>query len=1121
VKRLVKIFLAVLLFFLVAIIGVTIYVKVKYPSERLRQLLISYLAEEYKLRVTIARLEFNLFSGFELDGIVLLGTTDDQAPPLAVEKMTFAYRWRSLLARQLDIDGITIEHPAFFYRLNPDSSSNLDGIIAALADSTRPTADTSAVGLPVSIHLKKLSLENLQLNAILASAVDSQAMALGPLNLAVNEIKVDRLAYFSGKLQLRAESAPAHYFKTAFGQRDTLALTASLQSNITSFVNGDSVKMQGKLAFDNAQINLGNSNHFSLPRIGTTADLHYNLASSELQAPEIRLLIDDKEQLTASLEMNQHNELSSLALRVNRGVIDLAELLRLGREHTSGEWRAFLQTMDCAGELEFSGSEFNSDDKRLAYQITLSGRNLAYADYAARLKLNGGNFIASWKTNADSSAAATGKFAFTSFDVPIDTTQILKTGPLNLDLTLALAKDFSLQEGDLDLRWQNFSEGTITAHAAIGLSNISARSGSWLASLLGKAEIKFESLEISPFAANAASGKISGKIALAGKRLDETALHFTLQNENIRYETPEYKGKLPDYHLTASARLLINSALSKFSLPNGKLHVEPTPQREAENSLTGRSKRPVSPPLTEASFEAIYDVKADTFRFNLPNLVVDLAQVMRALPDTILTSMNYAKMQGHGLGSGWLMGKFLEPDSLDYRGNFAVLSEDASYADSVLGIYMDSLQINSEWMVTTTKTTGTYAIACSTPRMPDYLRQPLPPTKAGGKLTVEETIFTIDDGKFEIADWNTAGNYRVDGEFRPAGIQVKTTADLGMHAPEPINVARDTKLRGDLTAQFIIDQYIPNELTAPQPSRLNGWLKIDGLDIKMDTTVAIKNLRADCRFKQDFTLLNLPLDEHPPITFGMVLEPEGALQPVLILKTPPEMAGANFASADEALLMYDLFRDSGRENFGERSWLAIEEMELAGYRFSNLAADLRLGNSRLDIPKFSVNLLDGNLAGNFLVGLGNGNPDSISYATNMQLASIDVSVFRRLRAQLGGKQSRLSANFTLSGAGAAPEKMEALVNQLSGKLNITKIENKVASSLLQMLDPNGTDKGIQNMRLLMKTRWNVKQLTFEIKTGFIYAALAHTKPWYAPFTLPQPLDFARFPLQPYLKTAAE
>lgn len=1098
VKRLAKFFLAVLLIAVVALIGLTVYLKVKYPAERLRQLLVAHLAETYNLRLTIARLEFNLFSGFVLDNIALLGATDDETPPLTVEKITFAYRWRSLWARQLEIDEVTIARPSFFYRSNPDSSSNLDGILAAFVDSTAAPADTAATALPVSIHLKKLTLENLQLHAVLASAVDSQAIALGPLDFAVHDLAVDRQTHLSARLLLQAESAAAHYFKTTAGQRDTLALAANMQSNLISFVNGDSIKLEGKLAFDNAQIDWGHNNRFSLPRIGTTANLHYNLITSRLIAPDIRLLIDDREQAAASFEMASQNGVSALALRVNRSVLDLGHLLHLAREHTSGELHAFLQSLDGAGELEFSGSEFTSAGQNTTYQITLQGRNLAYTDKISGLKFGGGNLVANWKTSADSSVTTTGKFMLAHVTLPLDTAQVLQTGPVQLDLDLALAKDFLPQRGNLNLQWRNFSGGNIFAQSALAPAAIRRQSNSWLERMQGKAEIRVESFDLSPFTAPAASGKISGKMILAGKRLDETNLQLDLQNTNIRYETAEYHGQLPDYYLTATAGLRLNSALTKLMLPNGRLSLEPA----------------------QASFNVVYDMQADTFRFNLPKLEFNFAQLTRALPDTILASMNYANVQGRGIASGWLQGQMLA-DSLDYHGIFLLHSTDAAYADSVLGIYTDSLQINSSWAVNTAKTTGTYTVACSTPRLPDYLRQPLPPTKAGGKLTVEETKFTIDGGHFEIADWNTAGNYRVDGEFQPAGMKVKTTVDLEMHAPQPITVARDTKLRGDLTTQLVIDQYLPDDLTAPQPTRFSGWLKVAGLDVKMDSTVAIKNLRADCRFQQDFTLLNLPLDDHPPITFGMALMPEGNMQPVLILKTSPELGVANFASADEALLMYDLLQAPERKTFGERSWLAIEEMELAGYRLSNLAADLQLGNSRVDIPKFNVNLFDGNLGGNFLCSLSNGNLDSVSYTTDLQLASIDISSFRRLSAQLGGKQSRLSANFTLRGIGAALEKMEDVANQLNGKLNITHIENKVASNLLQMLDPNGTDKGIQNMRLLMKTRWNVKQLTFEINNGFIYAALSHTKPWYTPFILPQPLDFARFPIQPYLKTAAE
>jgi hypothetical protein len=237
------------------------------------------------------------------------------------------------------------------------------------------------------------------------------------------------------------------------------------------------------------------------------------------------------------------------------------------------------------------------------------------------------------------------------------------------------------------------------------------------------------------------------------------------------------------------------------------------------------------------------------------------------------------------------------------------------------------------------------------------------------------------------------------------------------------------------------------------------------------------------------------------------------------------------ANAGEALLMYDIFgkvgrrkdvrrKDVIRESGNGPSRMTIGQIDALGYRISEVAADLEIGNGRFDVPKFSMKLFDGNWVGNLLVGLGNGNPDQINYATTMQISSLDVSYFRRLSAQLG-KKSRMSADFTLSGMGVSPKKLDEVVSNLSGQLNITKIENKVASNLLQVLDPNGAEKGIQNVRLLLKTGWNVKQLMFAMKNGFIYASFAHVKPWYAPFSLPQPLDFARIPVQPYLQKGDE
>ncbi|MGH7453638.1 MAG: hypothetical protein ACRENG_19980, partial [bacterium] len=552
----------------------------------------------------------------------------------------------------------------------------------------------------------------------------------------------------------------------------------------------------------------------------------------------------------------------------------------------------------------------------------------------------------------------------------------------------------------------------------------------------------------------------------------------------LAYNTPEYKGKIPAYHLTASSQLALDPALTRLTFSNGALQFEPG----------------------QASFGAVYDLTTGAFRFDLTNATLDLAQVRRVLPDTILYAMNYAKVRGRGRLNGWLKGQWLEPDSLDYNGSFYVSSENASYADTALGLYADSLRIKINWLLTASTIGGEYSLFCPEPKFPDYIGQPLRPTTVLGKINADERTFTIAGGEFNIFDWHSAGTYRVEGEFQPGGIQMKTTVTLSLHTPVPITVDRGLTLRGNVEANFVLDQYIPNAPGDPQPARFVGQLQSDGLDVTIDTLFSLRDLKADCHFDQEFDLLDLtlkPSQEAPPVAF---------------------------ANAGEALLMYDIFGDVMRndvirknvmrENASGPSRITIGQIDAFGYQISDVVADLAIGNCRLDIPKFSMKLFDGNLAGNLLVGLGNGNPDSISYSTSMQLASIDISYFRRLSAQLG-KSSRLSANFSLSGLGIMPEKLNEVVNNLEGGLNITKIENKVASNLLQMLDPNGTDKGIQNMRLLLKTRWNVRQITFEMKNGFIYASLSPVKPWFMPYSLPSTIDFARLPVRYFFADTGE
>jgi hypothetical protein len=1095
VKRLAKILLAGLLVIVLLIAGLTIYLQIKYPAERLKEVLVSQLADNYGIHVTTGRLSFNLFSGFEIEklGILVKFGERRQVPeaylsPLQVAKVTFSYRWRSLLGRKLDIDEIIITQPSFAFWQAPDSTTNLDALLAAFVDSTAAPSDTSTAGLPVSIHLKTFSIHDLQINAALASAVDTHCVALGPIGIEVGEIEIDRHASYRANFKLRADPANLSYASLPLEQGSSIHLTSKLQSKFEGILTGDSVEVRAELALDHGSLSFGESNQLSLPAMSTIVEAQYNMAASALIIPDIRFAIDGKEQFTASFAMDQRDSIPRFECRFDRGELDLGQINAIIQKCASAGILPGLKDLNFSGYLEFSGSSLRGDQIGMRYGLALRGRDLVYEDLATGLKIDRAQLQLNWNPMPDSTVdngatTLTGKLSFAAVDIPVDTQSVLNTGPGELNILCVLSEKFLPRESDLKFNWQNFSGGNLRGHAQIRPAANSSNNGLWLSGLYGEAEIFADAIELSALSAGMVKGKIAGKIALNGKRLDELALACDVRNAPLTYDDGvEYKGRIPPYHLTASAAMKLNPQLTRLTFENGKLQSE----------------------LGTFRFHANYDIEQEAFRFDVSEAELDLPHVIKVLPDTILAGVGSLFVAGMAPTEGWFEGRFLNPDSLDYSGFFKARADDATYHDSTLGIYADQVKIESEWSLASITTTGRYSLFCPAPRFPDYLPTSLPPTTASGEIFADLRTFKIKEGKLDIPDWKISGTYKVDGEFLPAGMQMTATADLKLHADKTIVMSPGVKLKGNVETEFRYDQYLPNAIEEPQPVSLTGWLQAEGLHLTVDTLLTLNDLNAHCDFAQDFIFIG---------------------EDEFSLKASEEKPNAPLANAGEALLMYDIFGDVKRDdltrkNVNKPSSFTIAQLSVLGYQISDIYADLVIGNCRFDIPQLRMNLFGGNMIGNLLVNLGNGDPDAISYATTLQISSIDVSRFRRLGAEVE-KGSKLSADFYLSGLGTSPEKLDDIVSHLAGRLNITKIEKKVASNLLQTLDPKGTDAGIQRMRFLLKTGWNVRQITFEMKNGFIYASLKPVKPWFAPFTLPTTLDFARLPIRYFLETTTE
>lgn len=1072
-KRLTKIFLFALLALLLVLAGLVIYVRVQYPSERLRQIVIATLAEKFHFDAQIESLSFHLFSGFTLKQLTLsaLAPNRSETPlefktALSIDEITLAYRWRSLFSGRLDIDALTLTRPSVSYWQAADSSTNLEALFAALQDTSANPRDTSATSLPLTLNLNTIQLDEMRIKLAVATQTDTQRLALGPFALTIEELNIARDVAYRARFKLDAKAAPLVYslcmHDSARNVEYRSHLNADLKGNVALDAlapHGEQLVMRGEIAFMQNALRYGGTPPALLPELALQAEAQYSFPSSQLNIPSFALHLNKQEILNARYAQRTQGSTTLFDLHVERGQLDLAQISQLA--HALGyTLDPSLTQLSATGTLDFSNSELHQTPAGLHYQLNLRGENVGYHDRARGLQLDSVNTRLAWRSDkGDGSSTFESEFSFRTFDFLLDTTR-LHTGPGQAHASGTLTEKFSLAQLQWELDWRNLARASVRSNGRFERDEADR--------MRLNLNLSAHDFDLAPFTADTLQGKVSGEIKVAGTEWEQLEVASTIHHGELFYLLEEDRLRFPPVDWTLNARLKLAPDFSDWQFTLGTLRGEPA----------------------TANFTARYQSEPGMFQFDLNNATLKLDYVLGILPQSFFEGLN-PKLAGASTANGWMNFDFSSLGKLEYTGKFLVNSERAMFTDDSLGIYADWLELQSTWDLATQKTTGAFTLNLRATRMPDYVALPLPLTIANGKIEIDEETFVIKEGSFNAAGWQLSGDYRVAGSFLREGLQVQTTISAAMNAPAPVTVDRGLALQGKLAGRMVLEQYFPDDKNAAQPSHISVALHTEKFNVSMDTSFALENMNADLSFAQDFDFLTLALSS-PQVT------------------ATPQARNAN-----EALLLYDVL---GRRAVVSNSQVRVEKLRLREYEFSDVVADLNLGQGRFDIPQLRMNFLGGNVRGNMLVGYGNGNLEEVTYSTALQISSIDVSRLRGIAGQVE-KGAQLSADFYINGKGAAPQQLNETLNNLIGKLNITKIEKKTATNLLAALDPNGTDAGIQRMRLLLKTGWNVKYMTFEIKNGFVYASLApvKTKPWAALFNLPTTLDFARLPVRYFVE----
>ena len=188
--------------------------------------------------------------------------------------------------------------------------------------------------------------------------------------------------------------------------------------------------------------------------------------------------------------------------------------------------------------------------------------------------------------------------------------------------------------------------------------------------------------------------------------------------------------------------------------------------------------------------------------------------------------------------------------------------------------------------------------------------------------------------------------------------------------------------------------------------------------------------------------------------------------------------------ADAGTFYYDLFRPYYKQQEEKFSHIQIAKIKALDYHVEDVNVDLIIDNERIEIPRFSLNLYEGNMAGLVNVNVHDGNPEKIEWKVKANVSRMNSAKLIPSN-KIERKGADLNMNLELAGKGFDPTGDV----EVGGYLYVTKIGPRFTDNVLKSLDPKRTDKSIQDTRRLLNWGYKPGLISIEIKHDNLYPSI--------------------------------
>ncbi|MFZ5517386.1 MAG: AsmA family protein [Candidatus Zhuqueibacterota bacterium] len=1098
-KKFVKIVLWIGIGFGLLLTIAYIVLRLKYPPDEIIKILTAEAETALNRRVTIGSLWLNPVKGFTLGDVCVYdvprgdSVRAHSARLLSVERVQLRYRLLSLLRKQIQIHEIIVDRPEAFLFQNEHGIWNFESMVPV--DSTKrvgPGAvaskdSTSEFSLPFSVKLKKFAVNDMAAHIGIHQPPTRLSIKSGGLSVHLDDFStslksLDEMSrQTKASLSLSSDDQPWEVTIRADSSNAIIEAASLVRVNLKTEVAGaERISATGEIALTDTRVSFRendssrvSTHQFPLPELmSVSLALLADIEQQSLEVNDVTATLGDETLFSLGGSVTRFIDQPRISLEVIRSHIRLKNVMDSFAAILPDTIRKELDKITVSGVASLLGTKFvgepMSDDVNagLHYDVNVAIRNLsaAYSEPMAELHRLNVTTSAQGILNAFGFVGTDVNLSLNadSFYVKVDTLEY-GFGNLETNVIARLDPEFFPVSVNASASLKNFFNTTLNL-----LAHFSSFDG--LNSYLADAHLYFQGMSLAAVTESALEGEAGLDLKLSSQSLDSIDMALVVSTDilEIPYE-PEPIIVHP-MEMVATAVLSADTTFQYFQA--GKIDIQVGDFLSAlahGRAFIGETQRiHLVMDQIELDHQNALLAAPEAFLVGLETLTLSGATLINSTVTVLVDEKGEPTI--HGAGTISMDGGLLWPASFLRIGS--IKNQIQFETDAISGeIHMQGKV--DDLMVDGVLDTPLRDIALTlTGHAPDF-----------------ETL-VLDSADVVVPAFNA--NLRVTGraDSLTGNLQARLASLLTLDATEKeVQLPEQISVTGALSqgAEVNLKQNI---------AAIDGWLKFDNVSVQYDTIARADTIAGCLYFTQKID-----------IEKGWIVQTEGDR--------------AFLASATSSY--YDLLRPYYFKELNDTifSRIHINKISAMDYSVSDMNIDLHIQNEMVEIPRFSLKLYDGNMAGMLTLNAHTGEPENIEWKIKADLSRLNSA--RLLPStRRSEKDADLNLNLELHGLGVDP----ATRLDVAGYLYVTKIGPQFTDNVLQSLDPKGIDKSIQDTRTLLNWGYKPRLISFEIKHDNLYPSIHLVKGKLLTKLIPlnlaggNKIELARIPIKFFLANVA-